>query len=56
MCSERSLKRWIIRYEKDKSIKLHNRKPIYYKIYKRTSKIRSYSIETKLTDYYDLIS
>ena len=35
MCSERSLKRWIIRYEKDKSIKRHNRKPISYKITKQ---------------------
>ena len=38
MCSERSLKRWIIRYEKDKSIKRHNRKPISYKITKEQVK------------------
>ena len=33
-CSERSLKRWIERYKKDKSIKRHSRKPVSYKITK----------------------
>ena len=31
-CSERSLKRWIERYQKEKSIKRHSRKSISYKI------------------------
>jgi len=31
-CSERSLKRWIERYQKEKSIKRHSRKPVSYKI------------------------
>lgn len=31
-CNERSLKRWIERYKKEKSIKRHNRKSISYKI------------------------
>ena len=33
-CSERSLKRWMERYNKEKSIKRHNRTPISYKITK----------------------
>ena len=33
-CSERSLKRWVERYTKEKSIKRHNRPPISYKITK----------------------
>ena len=33
-CSERSLKRWIERYKKDKSIKRYDRKSISYKITK----------------------
>ena len=31
-CSERSLKRWIERYNNEKSIKIHHRTPISYKI------------------------
>lgn len=31
-CSDRSLKRWIERYNNEKSIKRHNRKSISYKI------------------------
>jgi transposase len=37
-CSERSLKRWIIRYENDKSIKRYSRKEISYKITKEQVK------------------
>lgn len=33
-CSKTSLKRWIERYEKDGSIKRHNRKPVSYKVTK----------------------
>ena len=33
-CSERSLKRWIERYKKEKSIKRHSRKPVSYKVTK----------------------
>ena len=33
-CSERSLKRWIERYKKEKSIKRYSRKPVSYKITK----------------------
>ena len=33
-CSERSLKRWIERYKKEKSVKRHSRKPVSYKITK----------------------
>jgi len=31
-CSKQSLSRWVDRYNKDKSIKRYNRKPISYKI------------------------
>ena len=31
-CSKQSLSRWVNRYDKDKSIKRYNRKPISYKI------------------------
>ncbi|NDD84765.1 helix-turn-helix domain-containing protein [bacterium] len=31
-CSERSLKRWIERYEEENEIKRHNRPPVSYKI------------------------
>lgn len=31
-CSERSLKKWIERYQKEKSIKRHSRRPVSYKI------------------------
>lgn len=34
-CSERSLKRWIDKYEKEQSIKIRKRKPISYKITKQ---------------------
>ena len=37
-CSERSLKRWIERYKKDKSIKRYDRKSISYKITKEQVK------------------
>ena len=37
-CSERSLKRWIERYNNEKSIKRHNRTPISYKITKEQVK------------------
>jgi len=33
-CSERSLKRWIDRFQDEDEIKRHNRKPISYKVYK----------------------
>jgi transposase len=45
-CSERSLKRWIERYNNEKSIKRHNRPSISYKITKEQVK---YSIK-KLKD------
>lgn len=31
-CSERSLKRWIDRYNEEQEIKRHNRPPIAYKV------------------------
>ena len=34
-CSKSSLKRWIDRYKKEKSIKRHNRKPLSYKVTKK---------------------
>jgi transposase-like protein len=34
-CSERSLKRWIDKYENEQSIRIHKRKPISYKITKQ---------------------
>lgn len=37
-CSERSLKRWIDRYTKEKNIKRHNKKPTSYKITKEQVK------------------
>lgn len=37
-CSKTSLKRWINRYEKEGSIKRHNRKAISYKITKEQVK------------------
>ena len=37
-CSQRSLKRWIKRYDSEHSIKRHNRKPISYKITKEQLK------------------
>ena len=37
-CSERSLKRWINRYQVENSIKRHNREPISYKITKNQVK------------------
>ena len=33
-CSERSLKRWIDRYDDEQEIKRHNRPPIAYKVKK----------------------
>ena len=37
-CKKQSLSRWVIRYEKDKSIKRHSRKSILYKITKEQVK------------------
>ena len=37
-CSPRSLMRWVKRYNKEKSIKKHNSKPISYKITKEQVK------------------
>ena len=34
-CSERSLKRWISKYRRNKTLKRNNRKPISYKITKK---------------------
>ena len=41
-CSERSLKRWIDRYNEEQSIKRHNRNPVSYKI---TQKHLKYAIQ-----------
>ena len=37
-CSERSLKRWIERYQDENSVKRHNRNPISYKVTKEQVK------------------
>ena len=37
-CKKQSLSRWVIRYEKDKSIKCYSRKSISYKITKEQVK------------------
>lgn len=40
-CSKSSLKRWIDRYKKEKSIKRHNRNPLSYKVTKKTRRSNS---------------